>query len=102
MVRGTVEGLLGEPGRIYVAGREPDGSLSIDVVDEHGVLEDRWEPGEGLAEALLRDATGHAPRPATVTAFADEVVDRLPPEGFVMTSGEICAWLLLRAIERSA
>jgi hypothetical protein len=102
--RGSVEALLGDPARIYVGGRDVDGTVGVDVVDGRGVLRDRlWGDGPmEVAVALLRDATGHAPRPATAGAFASEVLERLPNEGFVLTSSEICAWLLLRAIERAA
>jgi hypothetical protein len=103
---GALGALLGEHARIYVAGRELDGDGVIDVVDEHGELRDRlpvvavdWG---SQAAALLKDATGHSMQPATVEAFADEVLARLPHEGFALSSSEICAWLLLRAIERGA
>jgi hypothetical protein len=101
-----LDALLAEPQRIYVAGRELDGDGAIDVVDEHGRLRDRLPVIAGgwsaQAAALLADATGYPPRPATVAAFADEVLDRLPYDGFALSSSEICAWLLIRAIERGA
>lgn len=96
--------LLGEPDRIYVAGRELDGDGVIDVVDAHGQLRDRLPvvaPDWGSqAAAMLEDATGHPPQPATAEAFAVEVLGRQPYEGFALSSSEVCAWLLLRAIER--
>jgi hypothetical protein len=85
--------------RLYVVVPE-SGGTSIDVLARDGtflaryVLDDR----DGLAAALLRDATGHPPRPATADAFGHEVLDRLPRAGFAISSGEVCAWLLLRAI----
>jgi hypothetical protein len=101
-----LDALLAEPERIYVAGRELDGDGVIDVVDQHGRLRDRLPvlPGgwSGQAAALLADATGSPLRPATVAAFAGEVLDRLPYDGFALSSSEICAWLLIRAIERGA
>jgi hypothetical protein len=102
VAKNTTERLLGEPARIYVVGRELDGRTVVDVVDARGVLAEQWDVSEGLAAALLRDATGHPPGRATVSAFADEVLAVLPDEGFAISSGEICAWLLLRAIERAA
>src|SRR5690242_3458723 len=71
--------LLGEEVRLYVA-TLADGV--VDVVGGTGDLIARWELGGDddvrratLAEALLRDATGHAPKPATVAAFRTEVLD---------------------------
>jgi hypothetical protein len=101
---GAVEALLGGPARIYVGGRELDGDGVIDVVDAHGELRDRLAVAapdwSSSAAALLQDAIGHPARPATVAAFADEVLGRLPYEGFALSSADVCAWLLLRAIER--
>jgi hypothetical protein len=94
----ALDALLGGPARIYVGGRELDG-------DGHGELRDRLPvtaPDWGSsAAALLQDAIGHPARPATVAAFADEVLGRLPYDGFALSSADVCAWLLLRAIERS-
>jgi hypothetical protein len=99
---GSLDALLGEPVRIYVAGRELDGDGVIDVVDADGELRDRLPvlaPDWGSqSAALLEDATGHPPKEATVAAFAAEVLERLPYEGFALSSAEVCAWL--RAIER--
>lgn len=93
---------LDEPARMYVAGREPDGQVTVDVVDATGVLTARWACGgeEALAIALLSDATGHRPKEATAAAFGREVLALLPRDGFALSSREVCAWLLLRAIER--
>lgn len=93
---------LQERGRLYVAGREVDGRASVDVVDERGVLTAHWECGgdDALAVALLSDATGHRPKAATAAAFRREVLAVLPRDGFALSSQEVCAWLLLRAIER--
>jgi hypothetical protein len=90
--------------RLYVAVWEDDGAATVDVVEDHGTLSAQWRCGgaHALAVALLADATGHPPRPATADAFADEVLALLPRDGFVIASGEICAWLLLRAIERAS
>jgi hypothetical protein len=88
---------------MYVAGREvPGGPVVVDVVDATGALTARWECGgdAALAVALLADATGHRPKEATAAAFAREVLAPLPRDGFALSSQEVCAWLLLRAIER--
>lgn len=89
--------------RLYVAVWEDDGAASVDVVDSSGTLQAQWRCGgaEALAIALLADATGHPPRPTTAHAFGDEVLAALPRDGFAIASGEICAWLLLRAIDRA-
>jgi hypothetical protein len=91
-----------EPARMYVAGWEPDGRAVVDVVDAQGRLKAHWECGSeaALAIALLADATGHRPKEHTAAAFAREVLSVLPREAFAMTSEEVCAWLLMRAIER--
>lgn len=88
---------------MYVAGWEPDGRATVDVVEVTGALTARWTCGgeDALAVALLTDATGHAPKDATVAAFRAEVLALLPRDAFALSSQEICAWLLLRAIERS-
>jgi hypothetical protein len=93
---------LDEPARMYVAGWEPDGQVTVDVVDATGMLTARWTCGgeEALAVALLSDATGHRPKTATAAAFRHEVLAPLPRDGFAMSSQEVCAWLLIRAIER--
>ncbi|WP_324907883.1 hypothetical protein [Baekduia sp.] len=94
---------LDEPGRMYIAGWDvPGGPVSVDVVDPAGTLTAHWECGSdaALAVALLSDATGHRPREATAAAFEREVVALLPRDGFAMSSQEVCAWLLIRAIER--
>lgn len=88
---------------MYVAGwEEPGGPVVVDVVDATGVLTAHWECGSeaALAVALLADATGHRPKEATAAAFAREVLSLLPRDGFALSSQEVCAWLLIRAIER--
>jgi hypothetical protein len=84
---------------MYVAGRDPDGTVVVDVVDADGALAEQWRCGDGavVAAAVLGDATGHRPRPATVSAFAEI----LPADGFAISSAEVCAWLLIRAIDRA-
>jgi hypothetical protein len=84
---------------MYVAGREPDGTLVVDVVDGDGILQDQWRhrSAHDVAIAVLADATGHPPRPATAGAFADA----LPDDSFAISSAEVCAWLLVRAIDRA-
>ncbi|HEY6762798.1 MAG TPA: hypothetical protein VI318_25070 [Baekduia sp.] len=85
--------------RLYIVVPE-DGATSVDVLRRDGTFLARYllDDRGALAGTLLRDATGHPPRPATAGAFAHEVLDRLPRGGFAISSGEVCAWLLLRAI----
>jgi hypothetical protein len=97
---------LDQRGRLYVAVREDDGTATVDVVDvvdAFGTLQAQWRCGsaDALAIALLCDATGHPPRPATAHAFTTELLTTLPRDGFALASSEICAWLLLRAIDRA-
>ncbi len=93
---------LDEVARVYVVVWEPEGTAVVDVVDEAGGLAAVWRCGgqEALAVALLADATGHRPKAATVEAFRREVLSLLPHEGFAISSREVCAWLLVRAIAR--
>ncbi|WCB92478.1 hypothetical protein DSM104299_01174 [Baekduia alba] len=86
--------------RLYIAVAEEDGDTSIDVLDRSGTFVARFVVGDryAAADALLRDATGHAPRPATAEAFAADLLDGLPDDGVAISSSEVCAWLLLRAI----
>jgi hypothetical protein len=86
--------------RLYIAIAEPDGETSIDVLDRSGTFVARYVVGDrhAAAEAIVRDATGHPPRTTTASAFADELLDTLPDDGVAITSSEVCAWLLLRAI----
>lgn len=86
--------------RLYIAVAEDDGDTSIDVLDRGGTFVARFVVADrhAAAETLLRDATGHPPRPATAAAFADELLDGLPDDGFAISASEVCAWLLLRAI----
>jgi hypothetical protein len=100
---GALDALLGAAERLYIAALEPDGQTTIDVLDRDGTFVARFVVGgrDALAEALLRDATGHPPRPATVDAFTHEILDHLPRDGFAVSSSDVCAWLLLRAIERT-
>jgi hypothetical protein len=97
----AVEALLGADERLYIAVLEGEGHSTVDVLARDGTFLLRLLVAgpAGLAEALLRDATGHPPRPATVEAFTQEIVGHLPPTGFAISSSEVCAWLLLRAID---
>jgi hypothetical protein len=82
--------------RLYILVPE-DGETAIDVLDRSGTFISRFYSPDRLttAETLLRDATGAPPRPTTAAAFA---ADLLTTDGLAITSGEVCAWLLLRAI----
>jgi hypothetical protein len=86
--------------RLYIVVPE-DGAWAIDVLEDSGTFVARLVVADRLAisEALLRDATGAAPRPATAAAFADDLLHTaFAGDGLAITSGEVCAWLLLRAI----
>jgi hypothetical protein len=86
--------------RLYVVVPE-DGAWTIDVLERAGTFVARLVVADRLAiaEALLRDATGAAPRPATAAVFADDLLaTAFTDDGLAITSGEVCAWLLLRAI----
>jgi hypothetical protein len=48
-----------------------------------------------LAEGLLRDATGRQPSRDHVRRFADDVVTRLPGDGFVLPAEFVQRWLSL-------
>jgi hypothetical protein len=99
-----LDALLGAPERMYVAVQDGETALvTVDVLGGDGTFLARFvvDGADALAAALLRDATGHPPRPATTSAFAHEIVERHVRDGFAISSTEVCAWLLLRAIERS-
>jgi hypothetical protein len=108
----AVEAVLGEPERLYVAWRDDEGRGVVEVIEDLGGPVGRlavpwpdWgDHSDGtftLAAVLLQDATGRAPGPATTNAFAEDVLEHLPPEGFAISAGEVCAWLLMRAITRT-
>lgn len=84
--------------RLYIVVPEPEeGATAIDILDDSGNFLSRFYAPDRLAiaETLLRDATGAPPRPTTAAAFA---TDLLSTDTLAITSGEVCAWLLLRAI----
>jgi hypothetical protein len=86
--------------RLYIVLWE-DGAAAIDVLDRSGTFISRFYAPDRLAiaDTLLRDATGSPPRPTTAAAFATDVLgNALLEDGLAITSGEVCAWLLLRAI----
>jgi hypothetical protein len=86
--------------RLYIVLWE-DGAAAIDVLDRSGTFVSRFYAPDRLAiaDTLLRDATGSPPRPTTASAFATELLDTVfADDGLAITSGEVCAWLLLRAI----
>jgi hypothetical protein len=86
--------------RMYIVLWE-DGAGAIDILDRSGTFVSRFCAPDRLAvaETLLRDATGSPPRPATTAAFSDELLtSAFTDDGLAITSGEVCAWLLLRAI----
>ena len=76
----------------------PRAALRLDdleqIIDRHDDAlvngnTDRMSAEERTAHtALLEDAIGHPARPATVAAFADEVLDPLPYDGFALSSAD--------------
>jgi hypothetical protein len=109
-----LDALLGDDdAAVYIASRDFDDVPRIDVLAPDGYLREPLEvaapewgdaPADNrnaLAGALLQDATGHAPKATTARDFAEAVLARQPHAGFAISSSEICAWLLIRAIERS-
>lgn len=112
-----LDAVLTDVPRIYVASRDEHGFAFVEVLDSAATdLDGARRPlpvpapdwggdGDGafaLAVAMLEDATGRPPRLATANAFVDDVLDHLPHAGFAISSSEVCAWLLIRAIERDA
>lgn len=86
--------------RLYIVVPE-DGAAAIDILDRSGTFISRFYAPDRLsiAETLLRDATGAPPRPTTAAAFSDDLLtDAFTDTGLAITSAEVCAWLLLRAI----
>ena len=93
-----------QPSRIYV-GRLDGGSQAVYVVDAVGV--ERLEaPREGfgwgadpvgdtaeLAHALLADAGAGEPTPHTCARFCEQVLNRLPHDGFALQRDTVSAWL---------
>jgi len=108
----AVEAVLGEPERLYVAWRDDAGCGVVEVIEDlggpGGRLAVRWRDWDGrgdgtftLAAMLLQDATGRAPGLATTNAFAEDVLEHLPVDGFAISAGEVCAWLLVHALTRT-
>jgi hypothetical protein len=86
--------------RLYLVFPE-DGAAAIDVLDRSGTFVCRFYASDRLivADTLLRDATGAPPRASTAAAFCEEILGAaFTDAGLAITSGEVCAWLLLRAI----
>lgn len=54
---------------------------------------DAPDAGLALARALLTDASGSEPPAEVCCRFADEIVRRLPPDGFALPSDIVNAWL---------
>jgi hypothetical protein len=86
--------------RLYIVVPE-DGAVAIDILDRSGTFISRFYAPDRLAvaETLLRDATGAPPRPTTAAAFSSDLLsDAFTDSGLALTSSEVCAWLLLRAL----
>jgi hypothetical protein len=54
---------------------------------------DAPDGGLALARALLTDASGAEPSADVCCRFADEIVRRLPPDGFALPRDIVNAWL---------
>jgi hypothetical protein len=88
---------------LYVVAPAGGASFWVDVVDDDARMVAQWQCGDrhALAIGLLSDATGHPPKEAIAEAFLIEVLLVMPATGFALSASEICAWLLLRAIDRA-
>ncbi|QEC50505.1 hypothetical protein FSW04_24940 [Baekduia soli] len=85
---------------VTVVGPGPQDRAALDVP---GALWGRPGPGaDRLAAALIDDATGRAPDAATASAFAGEILGRLPPGGFALSAVEIRAWVVLHRVRPGA
>ena len=51
------------------------------------------DAGLALARALLADASGAEPAADVCCRFADQIVRRLPPDGFAIPRDTVNAWL---------
>ena len=90
--------------RIYVA-RLDDGRPAVYAVDA-GAIQRLLPPGEGprwgpdagdsileLARVLLADAGGSEPPADACRRFADQILSRLPHDGFALQRDTVSAWL---------
>ena len=90
--------------RIYV-GRLDDGSPAVYAVGSTTVErlhppmgEMRWGAGAGdaaleLARVLLTDASGSEPPADACRRFRDQILRRLPDDGFALQRDTVNAWL---------
>lgn len=106
-----VDALLTES-RIYLAVRGDDG-IAIDVVCAQGARRAAlavdgpgWgvrAPGDAilrLASALLADALDRPVEEPLAQAFADDVLARVPDEGFALSALEVRGWVIFhRAVQ---
>lgn len=78
---------------IYVARRERN-RLSVFAVGNHGVtrLAATDDPTD-LARVLLAEASCVEPAPDVCRRFADEVIARVPHDGFALPRDTVDAWL---------
>ena len=90
--------------RIYV-GRLDHGMPAVYAVDA-GTVDRLLPPGEGphwgpaagettldLARVLLADAGGSAPPADACRRFSDQILSRLPHDGFALQRETVSAWL---------
>ena len=82
--------LEGERPAVYVVG-----TTSVERLDPTG---DRFDWGGadaalGLAHALLADASGSEPSAEVSRRFAEQILGRLPRDGFALQRDTVNAWL---------
>jgi hypothetical protein len=54
---------------------------------------DAADDGLGLARVLLTDASGSEPPADVARRFADQILSRVPPDGFALPRETVNAWL---------
>lgn len=84
--------LEGERPAVYIVG-----TTSVEPLDPTGDAFD-WGPGGAaaaleLAHALLADASGSEPSAEVSRRFAEQILSRLPRDGFALQRETVNAWL---------
>ena len=86
--------------RIYVGRLEDErptvyvvSATSVERLESAGALEWGAGPSSELARALLTDASGSEPPAEVCERFADQILSRLPYDGFALPRDIVTAWL---------
>ena len=86
--------------RIYVGRLEDDrptvyvvSATSVERLQPPGALEWGAGPSSELARALLTDASGSEPPAGVCERFAEQILGRLPYDGFALPRDIVTAWL---------